>query len=286
MTENFRDLPASDSLYISVKEKNQQFYDDFKAYAEELTVLARKSKNNKSGKASSYVRYLIRFVVFYIENFNQDIGDLYSFSTYKELLKLTELNDYHDYNKKMNRFPSASLRCYLSYLTYLNSDIEEQEDIETNNKLNDSYVKETIDDVDIKNNTILKETLKKEKVLKNKSYRYPRNILESKKAKIKSNWKCEYNSNHETFINIKDNRPYVDAHHLIPMAAQDYFENTIDFSDNIVCLCPTCHSKIHHSIFSDRKKMIKKIFEKRKDKYPKYGIVITEENLFSFYGVL
>lgn len=284
MTTNFRELSAKDYSFIKIKEKHHQFYSEFQDYAANLTILADKSKDNKSGKASSYARYLIRLVAIYTENFDDNIEILSSFSTYKKLEKVTKLDGYSEYNKNNNYFLSATLTCYLSYLTSLNQKIEEEVDNEINDDLNNSSWNASTDDID--NKTISTATKRKKKFKKNSSYSYPRNNSEVRKAKINNSWKCEYNSNHETFTNITDNHPYIEAHHLIPMASQDYFDNTIDFADNIICLCPTCHNKIHRAVLNERKAMIQNLFKSRKDKYTNYGIDIDEKTLLTLYGIL
>ncbi|MGL4999965.1 MAG: HNH endonuclease [Cetobacterium sp.] len=42
------------------------------------------------------------------------------------------------------------------------------------------------------------------------------------------------------------NKQYMEAHHLIPMNAQDSFKNSLDVLGNVVSLCPNCHRMIHH----------------------------------------
>lgn len=69
------------------------------------------------------------------------------------------------------------------------------------------------------------------------------------------------------------------------MSAQDNFEYTIDFANNIVTLCPNCHRRIHYGLPKDKFEMIKILYEKRKDIYPKYGIEITLKELLSFYSI-
>ncbi|WP_244266340.1 HNH endonuclease [Listeria rocourtiae] len=115
---------------------------------------------------------------------------------------------------------------------------------------------------------------------------YPRNYKEAREAKIRSNWTCEFNQQHGTFINNINNNPHVEAHHLIPMAAQDYFENTIDFADNIVCLCPTCHSRIHYAVRAEKKEMIIELFKRRRNLYLRHGVEINEKLLLNFYGII
>lgn len=95
---------------------------------------------------------------------------------------------------------------------------------------------------------------KKEKIKNGDILTYPRKKEESLEAKRRSNWQCELNSNHITFISNANKKPYMEAHHLIPMSAQDYFDYTLDFADNIVCLCPNCHRKIHHATDEEKKR--------------------------------
>ncbi|MFC7087509.1 HNH endonuclease [Mammaliicoccus vitulinus] len=80
--------------------------------------------------------------------------------------------------------------------------------------------------------------------------------------------------------------PHVEAHHLIPMAAQGLYENSIDFSGNIISLCPTCHRRIHHSIDEDKKQMLKYFYEKRRNIYKSMDIDISLKELYKMYGIL
>jgi len=43
----------------------------------------------------------------------------------------------------------------------------------------------------------------------------------------------------------RDGKPYVEVHHVIPMALQDRSEVNLDRSTNMVPLCPGCHSCLH-----------------------------------------
>ncbi|OJF94590.1 HNH endonuclease [Alkalibacterium sp. 20] len=284
MSMYFKDLPAKSTQFINTKNRNMEFFEDFRAYARELTILAGNSKSAKSGKADSYARYLVRLVYNYEMIFNDYIIDFEVFESFEKLNKLTQMNDFSSYNKHENHYPSATLKCYLSYLTFLNDEVEEYNDYEMNTKINISSNKDSIES--LHERSISGKQYRGNKTQFNGRYSYNRKIVESEKAKINSGWKCEYNNNHKTFTNIRNKETYIEAHHLIPMAAQDYFVYNIDFSDNIVCLCPTCHSKIHHSIYPERKKTIEILFNKREFKYEKYGIEIDREKLLTFYGVL
>ena len=80
-----------------------------------------------------------------------------------------------------------------------------------------------------------------------------------------------------------DGNSYVEAHHLIPMSTQLFFEYTIDFADNIIALCPTCHRKIHHATDEVKKELVEQLYERRKELYISHGIEIDLEMLLSFY---
>lgn len=69
------------------------------------------------------------------------------------------------------------------------------------------------------------------------------------------------------------------------MSYQDLFEYTIDFADNIICLCPICHRKIHAATDEVKKEMILKFFNQRQHLYPKYGIKVDAHSLLSMYSI-
>lgn len=47
-------------------------------------------------------------------------------------------------------------------------------------------------------------------------------------------------------FNGRDGRPYVQVHHMIPMALQHMAAMNLDRSTNMVPLCPGCHMCLHH----------------------------------------
>lgn len=70
------------------------------------------------------------------------------------------------------------------------------------------------------------------------------------------------------------------------MAAQDLYDESIDFASNIISLCPNCHRRIHHAIIEDKKEMIKYLFDKRRETYKEKQIVIKLKELYRMYGIL
>lgn len=79
----------------------------------------------------------------------------------------------------------------------------------------------------------------------------------------KVSYKCECNSEHITFPTVSmDN--YLEGHHLVPMAAQRNFRRTkLDCIENMVALCPICHSQIHYGTKEARKEVFDAIVGKR-----------------------
>ena len=100
-----------------------------------------------------------------------------------------------------------------------------------------------------------------------KNNRYKTNSKLAKTVLKRCGYKCEYGrligNNHITFT-AKSNLPYLEAHHLIPMKAQKDFGNTnLDRVENIVGLCPMCHSIVHYGNFAEKEQVLRKIYDER-----------------------
>lgn len=78
-----------------------------------------------------------------------------------------------------------------------------------------------------------------------------------------ANYTCELDMDHETFENKKNDKMYMEGHHLIPMKMQKDFENSIDVPENIVCLCPNCHRLLHFAKPKVRDPFLKLLYTKR-----------------------
>lgn len=283
MSFKFRKIFANDPLFIKTKEMHKGDYDYFKKYAEILSERSGRVKASKSGKGHSYANYLIRLVVLYQELFEYEVNNLLTFTTLKEIEKVVHSENFKKYNSIEDGFPNAAFNCYLSCVTHLNSEKEEIVDFQTNKDLETTSNKESNNKI----STIINSAHKrKDKITNGDVLTYPRNKEENLEAKRRSNWQCELDLNHTTFMNNSNKKPYIEAHHLIPMGAQDYFENTLDFADNIVCLCPNCHRKIHHAMDGEKKEAVSKLFTKRENRYNKYGVYVDLKKLLSFYEIV
>lgn len=106
-------------------------------------------------------------------------------------------------------------------------------------------------------------------------------------AIIKSAYKCEFDEGHTTFISRRNKKPYMEAHHLIPISQAQYIWEkkhvNVDCIENIVSLCPTCHRAIHHGEFDTKLAILKKLYDKRHQDLLKIGLDISFETLLKFY---
>ena len=110
-----------------------------------------------------------------------------------------------------------------------------------------------------------------------------RNLSIVAKAIIFSNYKCEYNDSHKTFISQKTGENYVEGHHLIPLEFQENFNTSIDVESNIIALCPNCHKLLHYGTDIEKREVLKKLYNMRKKRLKSSGIILTFEQLLKYY---
>lgn len=119
--------------------------------------------------------------------------------------------------------------------------------------------------------------------------RYSKNPIIGKIALQNADYKCENVSDHTTFTSNTTNKPFMEAHHLIPISYQgcmwDKFGVNIDCVENIASLCPNCHRAIHYSIKSTKRELIEKLYNSQRKKMMGIGLAVTLEELFEIYGV-
>ncbi|WP_027518475.1 MrcB family domain-containing protein [Bradyrhizobium sp. WSM1417] len=95
--------------------------------------------------------------------------------------------------------------------------------------------------------------------------KYQRNPEMAAIAIQSASHQCEMGPGHTTFTSRKTKKPFVEAHHLIPMQCQGDFEVSLDVPENIVALCPGCHRKFHHARFGDLKSQLAILFSARNE---------------------
>lgn len=110
---------------------------------------------------------------------------------------------------------------------------------------------------------------------------YPRDTKMSLFALRNANYTCENKKSHPCFIKRNNGTPYTEVHHLIPLCFYDSFDVSLDVPENIISLCSNCHNEIHYG--RDAERIIRKLYEERKDKLEKAGIFITIDELLGMY---
>lgn len=211
----------TDPRYFYVKNNPlyKDFFEGFFDYQTDLSFKAGKV-NKSSGKAQSYRNHLMKIIVFYKEVYGSYPTSLESEKTAAGIEAFFRMNDFVKLNREKNSFYSATINGYLDYLDQLK--VVNADEIKGNPS--ERYK--------IK---LLKKPTRK-KPVQTSILQYPRNPHEMLAAKHRSEWKCCYDSDHETFISENEHKNFVEGHHLIPMQHQCDFEYTIDFADNIILI--------------------------------------------------
>ena len=115
----------------------------------------------------------------------------------------------------------------------------------------------------------------------------PRDIYRrSRKVAIKrlelSNFTCDFDTNHGLFESRFSKKPYLEVHHLIPMALQKDFTKSLDTIHNVFCLCPRCHRAVHHAEKILARKILGHLATTR-DVLNRYSL--STDELFRLYAV-
>ena len=104
---------------------------------------------------------------------------------------------------------------------------------------------------------------------------YPRNPSHAKKSILDANFSCEISSDHKTFIQKFNLKPFTEAHHLIPLRCHSEFQVSLDVPANIISLCPNCHRKLHFGQLEKIEDLLKLLLEKRTKRLSKCGIKVS-----------
>ena len=199
----------------------------------------------------------------------------------------------HEYNVQMFRkqrfyngkYPKLDNEL-IAYLTNYLKNRSEQED-------DDSDYQKEIQESESHGKARLKETYNKEPSYSNSSNgkSVNKNPRIAKQSLESAEYKCTFDSLHETFLTNKG-VPYMEGHHLIPCTASNaerfwnIYQRNIDCEENIVCLCPTCHRRIHFGSIEEKKTIIEKLYNKQKEKLQLAGLKLSLEELYGLYKVV
>ena len=169
-------------------------------------------------------------------------------------------------------------------------DADEYDPYEDDSYLNDddqdTYVDEVDDDIEVEPDSYTAEDYTGSADGSNIHTNRPSTNPNLGKKAIKANhYSCIFstdNNPHETFIK-PNGKPYMEAHHLIPVVKQSLFRKKLDTIANIVPVCPLCHRKLHHGRKPDVRKMLDTLLTMRKDALKQSGLEVTLDQLASFY---
>jgi len=110
---------------------------------------------------------------------------------------------------------------------------------------------------------------------------YSRSRRTALKALGAASYTCEFSASCRLFMSKASGKNYVEAHHFVPIMAQGDFSKSLDFSDNIVALCPFCHRAIHYADEPTAEKIVSRLIKKRSGVLKELGI--DEDDLLRYY---
>lgn len=180
------------------------------------------------------------------------------------------------------RRPKQEVKMLKWLINYLQGKVrEEDDDFNFQNQVQNSEVSTSISDTAMQepsfNNGSSGKTVAKKAHI-------------SKQALKEANYKCVFDNSHKTFHTSKG-VSYMEGHHLIPCTVSNVehywtkFGRNIDCVENIICLCPTCHRRIHFGSKEERKQIIEDLYNKQIKSMRAVGFDISVEELLSLYDI-
>lgn len=222
--------------------------------------------NNDFGEYTPKIIYRIISTCVSLGLVAKDGKDEYNFATYRITQTGYQLLDVINKNVGPNLITNDELKKDLEKLDDINYQLESENLIPSKN----------LGSVD--KPCVLQNNL----TLSSKVNRIKRDPQKASNAKKLAKYKCEANKEHFTFMGLHK-LVYTEAHHLIPMSKQKDFKYSLDVEANIVSLCPLCHSRLHHAIFDDKKELLTKLYNDRKERLSKCNIELSLEQLLNYY---
>lgn len=184
-------------------------------------------------------------------------------------------------NEKGHRMYSVALNHFKKYIEYY-YDPELQAELFKEEQEFEKYLTENPADISRVNIEDKPKDKPNHRSVNNRKV-WSRNPKTASEAVAVADYICELDNQHKHFISKFNGMNYVEAHHLIPMQYQDQFEDSLDIHANIVSICLVCHKKIHFGLFEDKKEILEKLFNSRRDRLIKGGINISLDELYSYY---
>lgn len=199
----------------------------------------------------------------------------------KYFISQSILEKYEDRIKKLsiyNKEPEIILTLSEELIVADSENLEDEIEESTQKRIITSFAYDITSDKFYKQNNRVPVSYKTKTGIK-----YKTNPRISKTALQLAEYKCQVDSQkHITFVS-KLGQQYMEAHHLIPMHAQKDFSINLDRVENIVSICPTCHSAIHLGNDAVRMNYLTTLYFLKIKELNQVGINISIGDLFTKY---
>ena len=116
---------------------------------------------------------------------------------------------------------------------------------------------------------------------KRREYHWNRDRIIVEQVLQSDKYLCEVDPKHKTFIARRNDQPYLEGHHLIPLARQKEFKVSLDVYANIIGLCPNCHRQLHFGKQTEIRAILKPIYTARADRFHNSGIILSKDEFLA-----
>jgi hypothetical protein len=101
-------------------------------------------------------------------------------------------------------------------------------------------------------------------------------------ALARSGHVCEMMPRHQTFNSRVTGKPYLEAHHFVPMMEQRHLTKSLDVVENICILNPYAHRMLHHATYSEIEPFLKNLAAPREAFIKEVGLNV--DKVLRIYG--
>jgi 5-methylcytosine-specific restriction protein A len=113
--------------------------------------------------------------------------------------------------------------------------------------------------------------------------RYPRDPETARRALESARYMCEAEPAIALFQSRRTGKPYLEPHHLIPMALQkDFGAKSLDHVDNIYALSPHHHRRVHYGATKEVTDVLDRLLGRRRAVLKRFGV--SEGDILGFYN--
>ncbi len=101
----------------------------------------------------------------------------------------------------------------------------------------------------------------------------------------KTQYQCQIDNKHTSFISGSSGRQYMEVHHIIPISKTEEFQYSLDIHPNMAVLCPNCHRSVHFGTQEVKSQLLKQLYNERKQFLSDAGINVSLKKLYEYYGI-